>query len=75
MARPPHLPHNIERTALQSMRGFAWLPAVALHPAQKFTIAKMLAKGWIELQPGPQPLYRITAAGEAALKATIPLQR
>ena len=63
--RAPHLPHNIERTALQNLRDFQWLPAVALHPAQKQTIAKMLAKGWIEMHSGPQPLYRITAAGEA----------
>ncbi len=73
--RPPHIPHNVERTALQNMRHSTWLPAVALYPAKTNTIATMLAKGWIEAQPGPQPLYRITAAGKAALKTSIPSQR
>ena len=59
------------------MRGSQWLPAEALHPAGKNTIAAMLAKGWIEMHrdPGPHPMYRITAAGEVAFKATIPSQR
>jgi hypothetical protein len=73
--RPPHIPHNVERTALQNMKGSEWLPGVALYPAKTNTIATMLAKGWIEMQPGPRPMYRITAAGEAALKVTIPSQR
>ncbi len=57
------------------MKGSEWLPEVALYPAKTNTIATMLAKGWIEMQPGPHPKYRITAAGEAALKAKIPADR
>ncbi|MDO8398096.1 MAG: hypothetical protein Q7T45_09780 [Bradyrhizobium sp.] len=73
--RPPHIPHNVERTALQNMQGSKWLPEAALYPAKTNTIATMLAKGWIEKQAGPYPKYRITAAGEAALKANIPSAR
>ena len=73
--RPPHIPHNVERTALQNMKGSKWLPEAALYPAQTNTIATMLAKGWIEMHPGPHPKYRITAAGDAALKVTIPSRR
>ncbi|MGZ9057778.1 MAG: hypothetical protein ACXW14_00880 [Burkholderiaceae bacterium] len=60
----PYLPHNVERTALQNMSGSQWLPAVALYPAGKSTIAAMLAKGWIEMHRcrGLHPMYRITAA-------------
>ena len=75
--RAPHLPHNIQRTALQNMGGCQWMLARALYPAGKGTIAAMLAKGWIEAShgPGAQPLYRITLAGQEALKAQIPFQR
>jgi hypothetical protein len=72
--RPPHLPRNIERTALQKMRASQWLPAISLHPAGEPTIAGMVAKGWIERQlDGSDVMYRITPLGEAALKEKIPI--
>jgi len=72
--RPSHLPHNVERTALQKMSASHWLPSNRLHPASKKTIAGMLAKGWIErqLDASAGARYRITLGGQAALKAKIP---
>jgi DNA-binding PadR family transcriptional regulator len=45
-----------------------------LHPAGEQTIATMLAKGWIERRSNDRgrPIYFITEAGQAALKAPIP---
>jgi hypothetical protein len=75
-ARPSHLPHNRERTALQQLRATPGLPLAKLHPAGKQTIAGMVAKGWIERQvDGAGARYCITPAGEAALKAKIPADR
>jgi predicted transcriptional regulator len=45
-----------------------------LHPAGKQLIASMVVKGWIEKQPDGRT-YCITAAGDAALKAVIPVKR
>ena len=73
--RPSHLPHNLERTALQKMSATQWLPSAQLHPAGKQTIARMVAKGWIKEQLEARSGTRyccITPAGEAALKAKIP---
>jgi len=76
-ARPGHLPHNLERTALQKMNAEQGLPSSELHPAGKNTIASMLAKGWIvkQIAAGSGVKYLITPAGEAALKAKIPLSK
>jgi hypothetical protein len=73
-ARPSHLPHNLERTALQKLSATPGLPSAKLYPAGKQTITGMLAKGWIERQSDASggARYRITLAGEAALKAKIP---
>jgi hypothetical protein len=49
------------------------LRAEHLHPAGKQTIAAMLAKGWMELQPDGRT-YRKTLAGDEALKANIPVR-
>ena len=48
-----------------------------MHPSDKRTIAGMLAKGWIKKQMVADggARYFITPAGEAALKAKIPLSR
>jgi hypothetical protein len=48
-----------------------------LHPAGKKTIAGMMAKGWIvkQMATGDGVKYLITPAGEAALKAKIPLSK
>jgi hypothetical protein len=74
-ARPSHLPHNLERSALQKMSAQKSLPLSKLHPAGKQTIAGMLAKGWIVKQTVADggASYIITPDGEVALKAKIPL--
>jgi len=48
------------------------LPLAKLHPAGKKTIAGMVAKGWIEQVEHADATFRVTPAGEAALKAKIP---
>lgn len=72
--RPSHIPHATERTALQKMSRARGLSADKLHPAGKQTIAKMVAKGWIEKHSDGRT-YCITANGEAALKRVIPAKR
>jgi hypothetical protein len=66
--RPSHLPHYIERAALQKMSPIYGLPLAKLHPAGERTVARMLAKGWIErgLDGTTGAVYRITTAGNAA---------
>jgi hypothetical protein len=75
--RPSHIPHNLERTALQRLSATEALPASKLHPASGRTIAGMLKKGWIEKQSDARDgaMYVITPTGTAALKAKIPLHR
>lgn len=75
--RPPHIPHSIERAALQKMSAISGLPLAKLHPAGKVTVARMLAKGWIgqDLDGTAGGVYRITPAGKAALKEKIPSGR
>ena len=73
-ARPSHIPHATERTALQKMSPTRGLPPEQMHPAGIQTIAAMLAKGWIEKQPDGRT-YCITPAGGEALKAIIPGKR
>jgi DNA-binding MarR family transcriptional regulator len=71
--RASHIPHHLERTTLQKMNATHWLSSAQLHPAGKHTIARLIAKGWIEKQMDAGGVrYRITPAGEAALKAKIP---
>jgi hypothetical protein len=71
--RPSHIPHNLERTALQKMNATEGMLLRQLYPAGKVTLDGMIAKGWIEKQIDANGArYRITAAGEAALKAKIP---
>ena len=72
--RPTHIPHNVERTALQKMSPTQGLTTERLYPAGSQTIAGMVAKGWIEKQPDGRT-YCITPAGESALKAVIPVKR
>jgi hypothetical protein len=73
-ARPSHIPHATERTALQKMSPTRGLSADMMHPAGRGTIAGMLAKGWIDRQMDGRT-YCITPAGDAALKAVIPVKR
>jgi DNA-binding MarR family transcriptional regulator len=72
--RPSHIPHSNERTALQRMSVTKGRSSEELHPAVKQTVATMLAKGWIERRSNDRgrPIYFITEAGQAALKAPIP---
>jgi DNA-binding PadR family transcriptional regulator len=72
--RASHIPHNLERTTLQKMNATEGLLARQLYPVGKGTLDRMLAKGWIEKQTDAKAgaRYRITPAGEAALKAKIP---
>lgn len=69
--RPSHLPHAIERAALQKLLVRS---TADLHPAGKQTISRMLEKGWIE---GPRVggEFVITALGKAALEAELPIKR
>jgi predicted transcriptional regulator len=73
-ARPNHIPHATERTALQKMSLTRGLRPENMYPAGKQVIARMLAKGWIEKQPDGRT-YCITPAGDEALKAIIPVKR
>lgn len=74
-ARSRLIPHNLERSALQKMSADIGLPLRKLHPAGQKTIPAMLAKGWIEEQTDADGMsgYVFTPAGEAALKAKIPV--
>jgi DNA-binding PadR family transcriptional regulator len=73
-SRPSHLPHNLQRSALQKMITTQGLSSAQLYPAGKQTVAGMVANGWIEMQMDANggARYRITPDGEAALKAKIP---
>jgi hypothetical protein len=73
-ARPRHIPHATERTALQRMSRTRGLTPERLHPAGKQVIAGMQAKGWIEKQADGRT-YCITHAGDEALRAIIPGKR
>jgi DNA-binding PadR family transcriptional regulator len=55
---------------MQLLRAHGEMPLLKLHPTGPTTIAKMVEKGWVE-RVGSDT-YRITAAGEAALKAELP---
>jgi hypothetical protein len=72
--RPKHIPHNIERTTLQKMSRTRGLTFESLQPAGKQTVAGMVAKGWIQKNPD-DGTYCITPAGDATLKAIIPVKR
>jgi len=76
-AGPSHIPHYVERTTPQRMSTTEGLPFEKLRPSGKQTAAGMVAKGWIERRSDGQgrPVYCITAAGQHALKAPIPLKR
>jgi hypothetical protein len=73
-ARPSHLPTTPERVTLQRMLGGRVLLISELDPAGKQTVRKLMTKGWIALhQMKPSMSFRITPAGEAAMKAKIPV--
>jgi hypothetical protein len=72
--RASHIPNSLERTMLQKMSATEGLLARQLYPGGQETLDRMIAKGWIEKQMDAKAgaRYRITPAGEAALKTTIP---
>jgi hypothetical protein len=69
--RAGHLPTHHERTVMLKMRALGQLP---VREAASRTIVKMIAKGWIE-RDRSKDAFRVTAAGEAALKAELPLNK
>jgi hypothetical protein len=69
--RASHLPNVFERTVLQKLTT-GEKPAADL--IRGVTAKKLLAKGWIEHGNSPQ-VYRITPAGEAALRAKLPVDK
>ena len=71
--RASHLPSYRERCGLQQLLGGRELTAADLHPANSNTIKNMLAKGWIE-SGSSDSNFRITLAGEAALRAELPMR-
>ena len=74
--RSAHIPHAIERSALQRLLTGQALSSLQLHPAGKDTLAGLLKKGWIVSESNEHGLrYRITAFGEAAFKARIPTSK
>jgi hypothetical protein len=73
-ARASHLPSHVERRALQELRSRGELSARNLLPTGQQSILKMMAKGWVE-NGGSAGTYRITPAGEAALRAQLPMRR
>jgi hypothetical protein len=71
--RDPEIPNHRERSALQLINSGNWVIRNDLYPAGNATIASLVRKGWIEKQMvSGGARYRITPAGEAALKAKIP---
>jgi hypothetical protein len=69
--RASHLPNVFERTVLQKLTA-GEKPAADL--IRGVTVEKLLAKGWIDHGSSPR-VYRITPAGEAALRAKLPLNK
>ena len=55
---------------MQLLRARGELPLLKLHPTGPTTIAKMVHKAWVERVGSDS--YRLTPAGEAALKAELP---
>jgi hypothetical protein len=72
--RPSHLPTTRERSTLQKLHADRGLLLAELHPAGKSAIDKMMIKGWVALDESKSSMtFRITAAGEAALKEKLPI--
>ena len=71
-AAPSHLPTHRERPVLNRLRAGGELPARDFHPIGATTLGTLVRKGWIERRSNDS--YAITAAGEVALKAKLPLR-
>jgi hypothetical protein len=72
-ARAKHLPNHFERTILQKLRTRDELSARNLEPTGHGIILKLMAKGWIE-RGTSSGHYRITPAGDAALRTPLPIK-
>jgi hypothetical protein len=73
-ARAGHLPTHFERSARAKLRAHAQLRARELEPIGRQTLQKMMTKGWLE-RGNAVGTYRLTAAGDAALRAQLPMHR
>jgi len=69
--RASHLPTSSERDALQKLRSGREMTLRALEPTGQRTVLNMAAKGWIE-RGNASGTFRITAAGDTALRVKIP---
>jgi hypothetical protein len=72
--RASHLPNIYERTVLQRLRGVSELAVAQLPSTSSQTIKNLLAKDWIE-HGSSDRVYRMTPAGEAALRAALPMNK
>ena len=69
--RSSHLPTHLERIVLQKLLA-GESPSAKLSPTTRSRlIEKLVAKGWIEHGSAAR-IYRITPAGEAAMRAKLP---
>ncbi len=74
--RPPHIPHAIERSALQELQEKPGLTLLNFRTAAKRTIEKIVQKGWVEQCFAARATrYYTTENGLAALRAPIPTRR
>jgi hypothetical protein len=64
--RPCHIPHASERSTLQRMNPTVGTPTHKMHPAGRQTIAKMVAKGWIERASDARGRARLLHNGHRA---------
>jgi hypothetical protein len=72
--RPSEFPTTIERSILQKIR--TGKEVRFDEPGSKPALVRVLKKGWAEeVQGSASVAYRITPAGEDAMKARIPLRR
>jgi hypothetical protein len=72
--RPSEFPTTFERSILQKIRTGKEIQFD--EPGSKPALVRVLKKGWAEEVQGSAPVaYRLTPAGEDALKALIPLRR
>jgi DNA-binding PadR family transcriptional regulator len=67
------IPSHLERQLMQYLERGGWVKASAL-PNSPAIFARLVAKGWIEREPGPTGgvMYRITEKGTAAKRVRIP---
>jgi hypothetical protein len=64
--RPSHIPHASERSTLQRMNRAVETPTHKMLPAGRQTIAKMVAKGWIERASDARRAIRLLHNGHRA---------